>query len=402
MAARTLLALLPLALLLSCGESEEEPDDDKVGEEPGDGTADTDEDDEGDADTDTDGDADTDTDTPLDDVDDDGDGYSEADGDCDDGDPAVSPGATEICNDVDDDCDGDVDDDAVDATEWFGDSDGDGYGGGGGFVRCEAGTGMVARGGDCDDGDPSVNPDARDVTGDGDDDDCDGIDIDLDACMATLDSATLYAAAPHRLYRRHFPWISEMYTVSGVDVARWELDDAREYIFLQGIIATPTDDPLVWDLEIHATWELGQPDRKMVLDSRTQGDITALGFEEDEFDWTCEGTTARTLVVEGSMTFAPLGDVFMNYTLTGRTTAMTASTLAWSDFSWETTRTFDILGWDEGCTQDRADQLAQGLGFADFAAMIDDEFQAFSPRYLATGGISSGIENRVREACGEL
>jgi hypothetical protein len=36
----------------------------------------------------------------------DGDGYRPEDGDCDDTDPAVHPGAEEICNAIDDDCDG--------------------------------------------------------------------------------------------------------------------------------------------------------------------------------------------------------------------------------------------------------------------------------------------------------
>ncbi|MFO0709892.1 MAG: MopE-related protein [Sandaracinus sp.] len=36
----------------------------------------------------------------------DGDGVTSCDGDCDDGDPTISPRATEICNDHDDDCDG--------------------------------------------------------------------------------------------------------------------------------------------------------------------------------------------------------------------------------------------------------------------------------------------------------
>ncbi|MCA9526313.1 MAG: SUMF1/EgtB/PvdO family nonheme iron enzyme, partial [Myxococcales bacterium] len=40
------------------------------------------------------------------DVDQDGDGFTGAAGDCDDGDPAVFPGAMERCNGVDDDCDG--------------------------------------------------------------------------------------------------------------------------------------------------------------------------------------------------------------------------------------------------------------------------------------------------------
>lgn len=52
---------------------------------------------------DTGADADTDTDTVG--ADSDGDGFSAADGDCDDGDPDVNPGAAEVCNGVDDDCD---------------------------------------------------------------------------------------------------------------------------------------------------------------------------------------------------------------------------------------------------------------------------------------------------------
>ena len=40
----------------------------------------------------------------------DGDGFSPADGDCQDSDPAINPGASEVCdNGVDDNCDGSVD-----------------------------------------------------------------------------------------------------------------------------------------------------------------------------------------------------------------------------------------------------------------------------------------------------
>jgi len=49
--------------------------------------------------------------------------------DCDDNDVSINPGATEVCDGVDNDCDGLVDDDdpSVDPatqTTWYADSDG--------------------------------------------------------------------------------------------------------------------------------------------------------------------------------------------------------------------------------------------------------------------------------------
>ena len=56
------------------------------------------------------------------------DGYGENE-DCDDADPAVNPGASEVCDGVDNNCDGQVDGfDAVDAQTRYTDADGDGFG----------------------------------------------------------------------------------------------------------------------------------------------------------------------------------------------------------------------------------------------------------------------------------
>ena len=91
----------------------------------------------------------------------DGDGYGDAassiractqptgctadDSDCDDGDGAVSPGALEICNLIDDDCDGEDDEsDAADALTWYLDSDGDGFGDSAySLVQCALPSGWV-------------------------------------------------------------------------------------------------------------------------------------------------------------------------------------------------------------------------------------------------------------------
>ena len=61
-------------------------------------------------------------------TDNDQDGYTEDQGDCDDTDASASPEGTEFCDGVDNDCNGLVDDYAEDATNWYGDFDGDGYG----------------------------------------------------------------------------------------------------------------------------------------------------------------------------------------------------------------------------------------------------------------------------------
>ncbi len=104
-------------------------------------------------------------------------GYVTTAGDCNDGDPAVNPGATETCDGVDDDCDGSTDETgALGCTPFHADADGDGYGSPTrSACRCAAGeiynTSDTA---DCDDGDSAVHPEVVEICGDGIDQDCDG------------------------------------------------------------------------------------------------------------------------------------------------------------------------------------------------------------------------------------
>ncbi len=102
------------------------------------------------------------------------------DGDALFGDAAVRPGATELCNGVDDDCDDEVDEEAADAATWYADDDSDGYGDAGSTTEaCETPSGYTDDATDCDDGDGAIHPDAAE-TCNGADDDCDGLVDDED------------------------------------------------------------------------------------------------------------------------------------------------------------------------------------------------------------------------------
>ena len=113
---------------------------------------------------------------PADEMDGDGDLQAPCAGDCDDADDANWLGNAEVCDEQDNDCDGDVDEGPpADATDWYLDLDGDGFGDDAQVATdCDAPAGHVPDGGDCDVADSAIYPGAPELC-DGMDNDCDGV-----------------------------------------------------------------------------------------------------------------------------------------------------------------------------------------------------------------------------------
>ncbi len=100
-------------------------------------------------------------------------GYVSNATDCDDNNSAIYPGATEICNNLDDNCDGQIDENA--GPIWYVDADGDSFGSETSNIQaCAQPPGYVANFDDCDDNNSAIYPGATEISN-GLDDDCNGI-----------------------------------------------------------------------------------------------------------------------------------------------------------------------------------------------------------------------------------
>ncbi len=126
-------------------------------------------------------------------------GYVDNDADCDDTDASLSPGEPEVCDEIDNDCDGDIDDDDdnlddTDASSWYFDYDGDGYGteNFATVTACEQPENYADNADDCDDSESLVNPGKAEICSDGLDNNCDD---SPGACVFDVENDLAYAEA---------------------------------------------------------------------------------------------------------------------------------------------------------------------------------------------------------------
>lgn len=115
-------------------------------------------------------------------------GYVIDNTDCNDSNANIHPGATEVCNGIDDDCDGQTDEGVT--ITFYQDLDGDGYGNAAVTIQgCSAPTGYVSNYTDCNDANNAINPGAVETCGNGIDDNCNG-QVDEGCCNMTVNAGT--------------------------------------------------------------------------------------------------------------------------------------------------------------------------------------------------------------------
>ncbi|MEI8117220.1 MAG: MopE-related protein [Flavobacteriia bacterium] len=113
-------------------------------------------------------------------------------GDCNDNNNAIYPGATEICDGFDNNCNGTNDEGLIFNTYYL-DSDNDQFGAGLGLVSCQVNPlpGYVLVNGDCDDMNPNVYPGATEILANDLDENCDGVDGYLGLTDVTFTNVSL-------------------------------------------------------------------------------------------------------------------------------------------------------------------------------------------------------------------
>ncbi|MBX2797443.1 MAG: putative metal-binding motif-containing protein [Myxococcales bacterium] len=249
-------------------------------------------------------------------VDADGDGVVATE-DCDDADDTAYPGAPEVCDGRDNDCDGFVDDDdlQVDVSTgqvFYADVDGDGFGDAKATVRaCAAPDGFVDASTDCDDASDRTFPGAPEVC-DGRDNDCDPSTPEAGAAFVDADgeltdwTATLGAGTETTPVVETLPEPGTLYVCAGTWYAGLQIDADVDVIGPDGSEVTVLDGAGA----VHGIWI------DEAVTSWLQG-LTLTGFVDGVGDEVTGAAWGAALRCEGAATVTGTDLAFVDNEATG-------------------------------------------------------------------------------------
>jgi hypothetical protein len=252
------------------------------------------------------------------------------DEDCDDDDAEVHPDAVERCDGIDNNCAEGVDEpSAAEASLWFQDGDGDGYGvPGSGEMACASISGRVDNDEDCDDLSAEAHPGLTERCGDGVDNDCDGTDngcgLDSENDVDNADAVVSESSEQPPGVTHFVGWVGDV-TGDGADdlMVHWEeieatKDEPGHYDLLAGpfidsdtmtpaatIDKAETNNPYT---VVHPAGDLNQDgEADLLLASQDQAGVL-YGPISGTYDFTSD-TDVRFPLTRGYTSATAVGDV---------------------------------------------------------------------------------------------
>ena len=145
-------------------------------------------------------------------------GFISVGGDCDDDEATINPGATEVCDEIDNNCDEQIDEGLT--TVYYQDSDGDNFGNSEiSEEACTAPSGYVADFTDCNDEESASYPTATEI--------CDSIDNDCNGQVDENLSVLWYVDADGDGYGDPAIWENTCYSLAGYVSDSSDCDDSE-------------------------------------------------------------------------------------------------------------------------------------------------------------------------------